>query len=252
MWRFLIFVIFAASALAQEGAEKVYRWPKGFEGEQHLEVERLAPSEAGAVGFETANFRFRTDAEISKEDWRSIMIVCEGLRGAMRSLPLDLVRSEAATKRGEVRLFSKEEAYNQAGGLKGTVGTYQGRGGRVLIWTRGLNEPDPEAGSFRLSKPRQYDLLVHELAHQISGRELGRMPVWFSEGLAEYLAAAQFAPGRYSFKDPSTSIRDHVKKYLGDVAKQQRFEIVPLETVVRLVGLRGRRALVTRRGMSRF
>ena len=50
------------------------------------------------------------------------------------------------------------------------------------------------------------------------------------------MAAAHFAPGRYSFKDPTGAIRMHVKKYLGDVAQRDRFGIVSLQTLVRLDG----------------
>ncbi|MGI9244984.1 MAG: hypothetical protein ACR2RV_29545, partial [Verrucomicrobiales bacterium] len=178
-----------------------------------------------------------TDVEIRNADWRSIMIVCEGLRGAIRSLPLDLVRRDlAGARRGIVRIYNDEAAYHKAGGLPATVGTYRPRGGEVLIWTRGLQEPDPEQGAFRLSKARQYDLLVHELSHQATGREFRRMPTWFTEGVAEYLAAAHFAPGRYSFKDPAESIKIHVKKYLGDLAKQDRFGIVALRPLTSMDG----------------
>ena len=135
-----------------------------------------------------------------------------------------------------MRIFDDEDTYHEAGGLAATVGTYLPGGGEVLIWTRGLKEPDPERSQFRLSKGRQYDLLVHELTHQATGRDFRRMPVWFSEGIAEYMAAAQHAPGRYSFKDPTYAIKTHVKKYLGDIAKKDRFAIVPLRTLVALDG----------------
>ena len=47
-------------------------------------------------------------------------------------------------------------------------------------------------------------------------------------------AAAHFAPGRYSFGDPTGAIRAHVTKYLGDVTKKDRFAIVPLRTLLAL------------------
>lgn len=239
MWRSLLFLIIIFSGLAQaqeKNHQKVYRWPTGHEGKQKLAVKSLGATAEGAFGYETKAYRFYSDAEISKQGWRSIMIVCEGLRGAMHSLPLELLQAdpEGEIRRGTVRLFAEEDSYHEAGGLEATVGTYVPRPGDVLIWTEGLIEPDPQRGSFQLSKARQYDLLVHELSHQATGREFRRLPTWFSEGIAEYLAAAHFAPGRYSFKDPTTSISTHVKKYLGEVAKRDRFAIIPLQTLVRL------------------
>lgn len=237
MWRSPLFVLLACAAVAEE-KEILYRWPPAYEGKQKLEVRRLELSREGEVGFETEGYRFYADAEISSADWRSIMIVCEGLRGALRALPLDLMpgRADAPARKRTVRIFEEEDAYREAGGLEATVGTYQPRSGEVLIWMQGLNEPDPDKSNFSLSKSRQYDLLVHELAHQATGHEFRRMPTWFSEGLAEYLAAAHHAPGIYSFREPTTAIKNHVKKYLGEVAKKDRFAIVPLRTLIALDG----------------
>ena len=223
----LIFLLSASLCAAE-----TYRWPAGYEGKQKLEVKKLEASKMGPFGFESENYRFYSDTELSNAEWRSIMIVCEGLRGAMAALPLKIIKPGESREIGTVRIFAEESAYLEAGGFEQTVGTYRSRGGEVLIWRRGLNEPDPEQGRFRLSKARQYDLLVHELSHQITGREFRRMPMWFSEGLAEYMAAAHDSPGRYSFKDPATAIRTHVRKYLGDMAKRDRFGITPLEVVV--------------------
>ena len=156
----LVLLLFACAEPAA-GEGKDYRWPSGYEGKQRLAVERLDPSTDGATAYQTEGYRYFAEVEIPNEDWRSIMIVCEGLRGALRSLPLDLVRhDQAGGRRGIVRLFPDEAAYHAAGGLEATVGTFRPRGGEVLIWTRGLNEPDPEQGGFRLAKARQYDLLV--------------------------------------------------------------------------------------------
>ena len=233
----LTFLLFFPWLLMAE-TQKTYRWPTKYEGRQQLDVSRLEPGKNGAVGFETEGFRFYSDSKIANADWRSIMIVCEGLRGALKSLPLDVIKPTEAKPPGKetVRIFEQEAAYHQAGGLESTVGTYLPRSGDVLIWMEGLNEPDPDHGKFSLSKARQYDLLVHELTHQATGREFRRLPVWFSEGLAEYLAAAHNSPGIYSFKDPSGAIKSHVKKYLGAVANKDRFGIVPLRTLVALDG----------------
>jgi hypothetical protein len=238
MWRLLLLLLIASAGIGA-GTQRIYRWPAGYEGKQKLEVRRLESSPLGTFGFETEGYRFYANSEIPNEDWRSIMVVCEGLRGAMVALPLDLVHlniEERERRRGVVRIFADEESYHREGGLEATVGTYKPHGGDVLIWTRGLNEPDPEQGNFRLSKARQYDLLVHELSHQATGREFRRLPTWFTEGVAEYLAAAHYAPGRYSFKDPTESIKTHVKKYLGELAKQDRFGIVRLKDLTAMDG----------------
>ena len=82
MWLPLIFLLFSSVGLAAEVGGKVYRWPAGYEGKQKLAVKKLDVPGEGRVGFETENFRFFADTAIPNKDWRSIMIVCEGLRGA--------------------------------------------------------------------------------------------------------------------------------------------------------------------------
>ena len=92
MWRCLLLSIFTLipPGLAQESERRQpsYRWPAGHEGKQKLEVQSLGAISGGGIGYETDSFRFYSDAKISNQDWRSIMIVCEGLSGAMRALPL--------------------------------------------------------------------------------------------------------------------------------------------------------------------
>ncbi len=127
----ILAIALAGSAVV---AAKVYRWPSVYEGKQTLAVERLDSSPDGVFGFQSDGYRYYADVEIRNEDWRSIMIVCEGLRGAIRSLPLDLIREElAGNRRGVVRIFNDEGAYHEAGGLAATVGTYRPHGGEVLI-----------------------------------------------------------------------------------------------------------------------
>ncbi|MFT5853409.1 MAG: hypothetical protein ACI8XO_000650 [Verrucomicrobiales bacterium] len=232
----LIYVFLTCTCWGEEVVEN-YRWPASYLGKQKIAVKSLDPSSLGTFGFETERFRFYSDTKLANADWRSIMIVCEGLRGAMESLPLDLVKSdEQASTRAVVRILSEEATYHQAGGLEQTVGTYHYREKQVLIWSRGLIEPDPDRARFRLSKSRQYDLLVHELVHQVTAKQFRRMPTWFSEGIAEYLAAAHHSPGQYSFRDPAAAIREHVKKYLGEVAKLDQFKIIPLKLLTSLDG----------------
>jgi len=233
MLRWLIFLLFATAASAEPETKRPVPWPKGYDGKQHLEVKKLEGLEDGQFGYESEGFRFVADSKISDRDWRSIMVVCEGLRGAVRSLPLGIM-AEADRRKAEVRIFATEEDYHVAGGMGGTVGTYWSRSSEVLVWSRGLIEPDPERGTFRLPKAKEYDLLVHELSHQVTDGEFRRLPVWFSEGFAEYLAAAHYSPGKYSFKDPSVSMKAHVTKYLGALAKKDGFAIVPLRTITQL------------------
>jgi hypothetical protein len=40
----------------------------------------------------------------------------------------------------------------------------------------------------------------------------------------------------FSFKTPTESIKSHVKKYLGDLAKKDRFGIVPLRAILSMDG----------------
>ncbi len=49
---------------------------------------------------------------------------------------------------------------------------------------------------------QKYDVIVHEVTHQsTAGLIYMGVPAWVPEGLAEYMAATQFAPGFYDFEN---------------------------------------------------
>ena len=140
--------------------------------------------------------------------------VAESVRGVLQRFPLQLLSSEAGGNgtngRDVVRIYPTTKEYAGAGGPSGTAGFFDGRSGEVIVNHQFLIEPK----GFRSNlEPRQrYRLLVHELVHQVMGERTAVLPLWFCEGLAEYLSAMQFAPGRYRF-DSSTSTRNIINHF---------------------------------------
>ncbi|MDA0811802.1 MAG: hypothetical protein O3C21_05350, partial [Verrucomicrobia bacterium] len=126
------------------------------------------------------------------------------------------------------------EDYLRAGGPAGSSGYFDARSREVLVSQEYLIEPKGHRSNL---EPRQrYRLLVHELVHQAMAENSVLLPLWLSEGIAEYLSAAQFAPGRYRFNESPRDIVNHLRA----VWLHDRRKAITLPTIESLTKLDGR------------
>ena len=163
----------------------------------------------------TQSYLILSDEALGKNRLDEMTRMVESVRKALELFPLDLLpehRNEAKNKtsnRHIVRIVTSQKKYLAMGGPKGSIGFYDGRSGEVTVSLERLIEP--KSANSRLEPRQRYRLLVHELVHQAMGEKLIALPPWFSEGMAEYMAATQFAPGRFNFKNTSRQIIEHLQ-----------------------------------------
>lgn len=186
-------------------------WPKSYD----------APPAGWRAAESAAGFAYRTNSylilcreKLSAGRLDEIATTAESVRGALSLFPLPLLPTRAegdrrpARRTPVVRILATHKNYIDSGGMPGTVGFFDGRSGEVLVSLEKLVEPKGIRSN--LAPRQRYRLLVHELVHQAMGERLGELPLWFTEGIAEYLSAVQFAPGRYKFENTSRAIIDHL------------------------------------------
>ena len=163
----------------------------------------------------TQSYLILSDEALGKNRLDEMTRMVESVRKALELFPLDLLpehRNEAKKKtsnRHVVRIVTSQKKYLAMGGPKGSIGFYDGRSGEVTVSLERLIEP--KSPNSRLEPRQRYRLLVHELVHQAMGEKLIALPPWFSEGMAEYMSATQFAPGRFNFRNTSRQIVEHLQ-----------------------------------------
>ncbi|MCP4849583.1 MAG: hypothetical protein GY899_16715 [Verrucomicrobiaceae bacterium] len=185
----------------------------------------------------TQSYLILCDEALGKHRLDEMTRMVESVRKALDLFPLNLLPDHRqAGKNGKssrhvVRIVTSQRKYLAMGGPKGSIGFYDGRSGEVTVSLELLIEPKSQHS--RLEPRQRYRLLVHELVHQAMGERLTALPPWFSEGLAEYMAATQFAPGRYQFKNASRQIIDHLQtSWLGE--RNNVITIPHIETLSRI------------------
>ncbi len=197
------------------------KWPSSFKPSRAAAIKLIQKGGDGQNDqpfiYQTAHFELRSLTELSQRDLSHFATTAESVPSVLARLPLPLLGmpKDAAGNDalGKVLIYPDEESFLKAGGPHGAAGYYSGRQQAIMLRADTFLSPPPRAGS-KLPPKANYDLLVHEFTHLCMHRDLGQLPVWFTEGTAEYIAAAHENKGVYQFSNITASIRKHILKNL--------------------------------------
>ncbi|MEM9282969.1 MAG: hypothetical protein AAGA96_14170 [Verrucomicrobiota bacterium] len=211
---------------------KKHQWPSQWRDTSEVSMHPVE----GTQVWNSENFEIVNEAGIGPDALKSIVRICESVNGALSSLPLPLPLNWGRPTEERNRIII--EAENDGSVLENAAGYWDGRTGHVHIFADQLVEPDYQLVVFEFDKPervQKYDTIVHEVTHQSTAAlmYLGT-PAWVSEGLAEYMAATQFAPANYHFTNTHVSFRYHINKLLvGDrIVKDRRMNVTYLRNLM--------------------
>ena len=172
---------------------------------------RLCGEDAGVFTYESTNFRITSDLKLPLVAVNEFAMVFEATRAALIAMPLGL-HAGGERERYTVAMFRESGGYDNAGGVGGSGGYYEGHSRRMLVLLPNLGITE-KAATLRLDYARNIFILKHEVTHQLLDRWHGRMPMWVSEGIAEFVASLPYAHGRYTLKNPGPGMRDYLLKW---------------------------------------
>ncbi|MGK0184663.1 MAG: hypothetical protein ACI9R3_000437 [Verrucomicrobiales bacterium] len=227
--------LLAAAGVLQSFAAQAQSWPGTYEAPTATCKEG---SYADGLAYQSRSYVILSSERLAAGRVNEMATVAESVRGALARFPLDLLPDRQPTLRERhrdvIRIFPTQKSYLQAGGPVGSSGYYNARSKEVMVSKEFLIEPKGNGSNL---EPRQrYRLLVHELVHQAMAENAVLLPLWLSEGIAEYLSAAQFAPGRYRFNANQRDIVNHLRA----VWLHDRRNTMTIPTVASLVQLDSR------------
>lgn len=195
------------SKAAVEELDSPDRWPTQVPVPRNMRL-RDIKAKKGQEGFfyETNNFRFSSEVELSEESQKSIGRLFEcafaANRAVSRVLPLVRAkRNRTARTKLSAKLYADMASYVEAGGSEGSAGyfTYSYRkqsGGRKfkmkekMIRRDSVMIPLVSLGISSEGKLEDKNVdshtLVHEITHQCNC--LNQLPIWVNEGMSEYIA----------------------------------------------------------------
>ncbi len=208
---------------------QVGEWPAFVEAPDDMEIEFL---EGGVEGWEFAyrssHFEFRTTTRLSISVVREFARIFEATFQLMKELPVGFDPQPREGGYFVTELYETRDAYFAAGGPAGSGGVYMGGSNKIMI-------PLPNLGvkqvgnRWILEAGEDSGTLQHEIAHQVTHKWLSQWPVWFIEGIAEYVEAARYNKGRYTLNNMAGYVEDSIMAYPVDGSS---FPMVPLESLM--------------------
>lgn len=204
-------------AYVEERAHLVWRrdtvtWPKHLRPAQDFRVDEL---QAGRnYIYNTPHFSFRSDVRLAPDLVREYSIVFESTHYALESLPLGLQPEAPTSGHFKVRLFRRHEDFQNSGGHLETEAMYVQKTREIIVplASLGVNiigEQVPLNDRFDSSP------LKHEVTHQLMHNWLSLLPVWFAEGIAEYISAVPFSDAEFDFTRIEQGIKTHLSRKYG-------------------------------------
>ncbi|MCB1092983.1 MAG: hypothetical protein KDL87_15705, partial [Verrucomicrobiae bacterium] len=173
-------------------------------------IDPNVPVSGGPTTFETARFTFESENALTREFVSEASRIFESTLEAVGALPLGIVPRPAE---GETKFrarfmgrdtFEKEYAARPSQdavrmSVRNVGGVYIPARREVLVPFTSLGMT-ASASYVTLRGNGDMSTLIHEITHQVMHDWLAMMPVWVSEGLAEYLSAVPYQNGRFDFK----------------------------------------------------
>ncbi|BDS05781.1 hypothetical protein NT6N_08210 [Oceaniferula spumae] len=204
-------LLFLPIAHAQKA--KPLTWPKSFKpaGEAKIILVQKGDNDRPFV-YHTKNFELQSPTALNERNLGLFATTAESVPSVLKRIPLPLL-GMPESDRAKVLIYPDEESFVAAGGAQGAAGYYSGRKQAIMLRADTFLNPPPPAGS-KLPPKADYNLLVHEFTHLCMHRDLAYLPTWFTEGVAEYIAAMHENKGAYQFSNISSSIRRRIKSGL--------------------------------------
>ena len=148
--------------------------------------------------YESPGYRFTADARITDDALRNFAMMFETTRKFALHLPLSL-GGRQKNGRMDILLFGEMNDYIRAGGPPSSAGCFVPSLGVVMVPMESIGLKKGGTG-YSLDTRKKNLVLIHELAHQLTPHAYFAPGArgWFSEGLAEYLAATPYSWGYFA------------------------------------------------------
>lgn len=207
------------------------KWPTSTTMEDKLKA-KAVKEDASGEGFiyETTHFRFLSPAKLSIQTVSEMGRIFEGTYTACRMMPLNFPCrrfnfNKEVDEQGEddgkdkpekliARLFLTRADYENMVGPNhaSSAGLFRSGIGDVLVPFSSLGI-SKKGGSYAIETGKKQDAgtLIHELTHQMTLFGAGyRTPIWFAEGMAEYMSLANFQRGRFDLRGVGKNIKPYI------------------------------------------
>jgi hypothetical protein len=171
------------------------KWPTDVKvGLADVEV-RLASSEGGRYLYQSKHFEFLCEDELAQTPMRDIARMFEATYLLLQASPWGIL-AKPTGERFRAELYGSRESYIRAGGPPDSAGVYTSERKVFMVPFQSLGLEQTKSG-WQRSKEYSTRTLVHELTHMLMADALIGMPIWLTEGAAEYMELMPMTLGTF-------------------------------------------------------
>jgi hypothetical protein len=233
------------TAAGQPTADSV--WPKsvGLDDKPTVEVVK-EDAEAKQFIYRSPHYEFVCDSRLGQNVVREFGRVFETTYLINCKLPLDLKpQPEKLRTLFLAKLYTSKDDYMKNGGMQGSAGVYQSseKALSVPLSSLGVKMVGSRV-SLELNGDDDNATLIHEITHQMMNHWLPVLPVWYSEGSAEYVEMLEYnRNGRFSLGGMSRLVKAYAEKQNYGTAGS--FTMLDLEELINVQDAAWANALAT-------
>ena len=188
------------------------QWPTKITLPSLPTIQEVATQSDGELHiYRSPHYEFRSRVPLGADVVREFSRVFEATYLAVSRLPLDLRPQPERTRvRFVAELFEDMDKYLEAGGMAGSAGCYNRAAKTILVPLDSLGVKVLPGGRTIVERGGDANsTLIHEITHQLMNAWLPRLPVWLTEGSAEYMEVPQYLHGRFEFAQIQNLLVDH-------------------------------------------
>lgn len=193
-----------------------YAWPREIRMDGSSQSRVVAEdAKRSRYVYESPNYRFICDVRLTSDVLRNFAMMFETTHKYVTALPLALDGGHVKEGRLEILLFGTMGGYLRAGGSPGTAACFVPATGMVMAPLTSLGVEKTPTG-FSLDTKKKNDVLIHELAHQLTPLAYLRDVLgngWFVEGLAEYVSTTPYSWGYFRPDPHGNAVLAYVTAY---------------------------------------
>ena len=205
------------------GKSEIARWPRRLKPDNYEITIVREDNDTETYIYQTPHFEFRSNVKLARKVVREFSQIFESTLLAVVELPLEL---NAELPRDELfltQIFETDGQYIAAGGMPNSAGVYFRESRKIMVPLRHLGVKKTSS-AFTIDERQEINVLAHEITHQVTHEWLGKLPIWVSEGIAEYIEHVPYERGIFRF--------DHYE--ISEVLGRESPRLVRLETLMNM------------------
>ena len=213
-------------------------WPGVIEAGDDGKEYKITEKDGGYI-YQSPHFEFHIGERLSFSVVKEFARIFEATYQFLDDAPFGLAPTAAGNGYYQTKLYLSRQAYMAEGGSLNSGGQFsysysgpRGKPAEIKFKKAIIKIPMTSLGveytgtRYIIDHDKQNKTLIHEIVHQVMMRWLPVMPVWMSEGFAEFVESQDYSKGKYRTKMMTKAVKENV------LSSGREFYMVPIERLM--------------------